>query len=430
AIQADTGAIGPWTKEFIFGNETSEDCLYLNVWTAAKASSERRPVLVFIHGGAFTGGSGEVAVYDGEELAKKGLVVVTINYRLGVLGFLAHPELTKESPHHSSGNYGLLDQLAALKWVQRNIGAFGGDAKRVTIAGQSAGAASVHYLIASPLARGLFHRAIAESGSSPHSGDARPREDAERDGARLAESKGARSLAELRAQPARELVSGGTFRFGPVVDGWFLPAGGPAILAQGKQNDVPTLTGVNADEGSASPTYGRASLEEYQKRVRDRFGEQSEEFLRLYPARSDAEAAQAEKESARHEDLVSQALWAEDRAKTAKTRTFLYYFDRVIPWPRHPEYQAFHTSEVPYVFRNLKMLDRPWEPADWKTADLVSSYWVHFATKGDPNGPGLPEWPAFNPGAPKVMRLDDRPAPIPLPEVGRTDLLRNLLKRE
>jgi para-nitrobenzyl esterase len=431
AMQANTGAFGPWTKEFIFGNEVSEDCLYLNVWTAAKTADAKRPVLVYIHGGAFTGGSGEVAVYNGEELAKKGLVVVTINYRLGVLGFFAHPELTKESDHSASGNYGLLDQVAALQWLQKNIAAFGGDPDNVTIAGQSAGAASVHFLTASPLAKGLFHRAIAQSGSGVGRGPTRTREVAEQEGLRFAKEKGADTLEKLRALSAKDVMTsapgGSPFRFGPVVDGWFLPEDVTAIFAKRKQNDVPTLTGLNADEGSFSPTYGKIKADAFQKQAQQRYRDRAETFLKLYPAASDEETGQAQKASERDQGLVSMALWAENRAKTASTKAYLYYFSRVIPWPQHPEFGAFHTSEVPYVFHNLKLLDRPWESADRKLADMVSSYWVNFATRGDPNGSGLPRWPAFDAKNIRYMQLDAQPAPISLPEKPKRELFTEVL---
>jgi len=242
----------------------------------------KRPVLVWIYGGAFTGGSTAVAVYDGETLARKGLVVVTVNYRVGVLGFLAHPELTKESDGKASGNYGLLDQIAALAWVRRNIAAFGGDPTRVTICGQSAGAASVHILTASPLAKGLFHQAIAQSGSGL--GDRFPTlPAAEAEGVKFAKAKGASSIQELRAMPVATLTAraeGAPFRSSPVMDGWLLPAQVRAIFAQGKQNDVATLTGWTADEGSYSQSYGKLTPQEFERDIRLRTGSLAIEFTK------------------------------------------------------------------------------------------------------------------------------------------------------
>ncbi len=384
----------PWTAEFMVQNQASEDCLCLNVWTAAKTESERRPVFVWIHGGAFAEGSGEVAVYDGAELAKKGLIVVTINYRLGVFGFLTHPELTKESSRNASGNYGLLDAVAALQWVQKNIAAFGGDPQRVTIAGQSAGASAVHGLTVSPLAKGLFHRAIAESGSGTGR-RYRKLADAEKDGVKFAESKSAPSIRELRAMAAEDLTGGG-MRFGPVVDGWFLPAEAAAIFAGGKQNDVPILTGLTADEGSASTTYGKLEADEFKKQVQERFGDLADEFMKLYPSDNDVQSGQSQKQSAREQGMISMRLWAAERSRTSKAKAWTYYFSRATPWPEHPQYGAFHTSEVPYVFGNFRLLDRPWEPIDRQLSATMMSYWVNFATTGDPNGKGLPHWPDFD----------------------------------
>ncbi len=403
----------PWTKEFMVQNEASEACLCLNVWTGAKAASEKRPVLVWIHGGGFVEGSGEIITYDGEELAKKGVVVVTINHRLGVFGFYTHPELTKESPQHASGNYGLLDIVAALQWVQKNIAAFGGDPSRVTIAGQSAGAVAVHTLTASPLAKGLFHRAIAESGSSLGR-RTRDLSDSEKDGVKWAETKGANSLKELRAKPAADLM-GGT-RSGPVVDGWFLPADTAAIFAQGKQNDVPMLTGLTADEGSSSPTYGKVKAEDFTKQVQQRFGAQADALLKLYPSNDQTQSGLSQKQSARDQGLVSMYLWATERAKTSKTKAYTYYFTRGIPWPEHPEFGAFHTGDVPYFFANLKHLNRPWETVDRKLSETASSYWANFAKTGNPNGKGLPNWPAFDAGQQVTMELGEKIGARPVAE--------------
>jgi para-nitrobenzyl esterase len=416
-IQVLARSRNPWTKEFMVQNQASEDCLCLNVWTAAKNASERRPVFVWIHGGGFTEGSGEVAVYDGQKLAEKGLIVVTINYRLGALGFLTHPELTREAGkifgHNVSGNYGLLDVIASLHWIQKNIAAFGGDPQRVTIAGQSAGAMAVHALTASPLARGLFHRAIAESGSSV-TRRTRSLSESETDGVKFAESKGAKSLSELRHLPAQELLNTNGVRFAPVVDGWFLPAEIPEIFAQGKQNDVPTLTGLTADEGSSAPTYGKVSAADFQKQVRERYGEMAEAFLRLYPSGNDLESAVAQKSSARDRGMVSMYLWASERARSSRANAWTYYFTRGIPWPEHPEFAAFHTAEVPYVFSNLHLLNRPWEMMDRQLSERMSEYWVNFATSGDPNSKGLPRWHPFNASANETMELGEKTGMRPI----------------
>jgi len=414
-VQNVAGSRPPWTEEFMHQGDVSEDCLYLNIWTAAQDAGEQRPVLVYIHGGGFSEGSGSVAVYDGEALAKKGLVVVTINYRLGLFGFLAHPELTAESGHDASGNYGLLDQVAALRWVQQNIAAFGGDPGNVTIAGQSAGAMSVYLLTASPRAKELFHRAIVQSGpgglasfglTSTRS-MARPLSEAEAGGAEFAKARNAASLQALRAMSVEDLTAaagGPPMRFGTVVDGYFLPDDLAAIYAEGAQNDVPLLTGFNADEASAFPGYGKATAEEFRRTSNERYGASADAFLALYPAGSDEEASQSQKASLRDVAAVATERLAAERARTAKTPAYLYYFERSIPWPERPEFGAFHTAEVPYVFNNLKYLDRPWEAVDRQLADAVSSYWVNFAATGNPNSEGFPTWAAFS-DAPRSMMV-------------------------
>ncbi|HYD84657.1 MAG TPA: carboxylesterase family protein, partial [Opitutus sp.] len=269
AMQADQRSYGPWTEEYMFRNEASEDCLTLNVWTPAQNAEERRAVFVWIHGGAYNSGSGEVLLYDGEGLAKKGVVVVTFNYRLNVFGFLAHPELTAESPHRASGNYGLMDQLAALRWVRENIAAFGGDRERITVGGQSAGAGALHHLLASPEARGLFHRAIAQSGPWRRSATSLPLAEAEAQGAAFAATIGAPTLAELRGLTAAELFvryEAQSARFRPIVDGWIVQEQVTAVHERGGQIDVPLLTGWTADEGSAQKGYGRSTVDEFTAR--------------------------------------------------------------------------------------------------------------------------------------------------------------------
>jgi len=413
-IQQKAGARLPWSEEFMVQNEISEDCLFLNIWTPAKKASDKLAVLVYIHGGGFTEGSGAIDVYDGEELSQKGIIVVTINYRVGVLGLLVHPELSAESPNHVSGNYGYLDQIAALQWVQENIANFGGDPERVTIAGQSAGASSVRALIISPLAKGLFQRAITESGSSyTGSGVSTSMADAEQRGLDFMASKGASSLAELRAMDPLDIfitAPGQTaVRFGSVVDNYVFTGSSMDVFAEGKQNDTPFMTGMNMSE----LRYG---------------GERNETYYGLYLEAAQGDTLKAEQTAAQEYSRLNAYLWIDYRAKTSNTNGYIYYFDRAIPWPEHPEFGAFHTGEVPYVFNNLKMLDRPWTDVDRMVADRMSSYWANFAMYGDPNGEGLPEWAPTSSDNKSVMRLGENMGMIPVTATEeRFDFLENQL---
>jgi carboxylesterase type B len=425
-MQTIVDAKKPWTYEFMAHGGTSEDCLYLNVWTAASSPAERRPVLIYIHGGANTEGSGSVPVYDGSGLASKGLVVVTINYRLGVFGFLAHRELTQESPYHASGNYALLDQIAAVKWVKANIAGFGGDPTRITVSGQSAGASAVRNLLVSPLAAGLFQRAIAESGVSL-GGAARTLALAESDGDRYARAKNAASIAELRALPAQQIamppVGGAPIRWGAIVDNYALPSSEADAFAAGRSNDVAVLTGTNRDEGGAVPQ-PTTTAEAFQKQAQQRYGDRAEAFLALYPAATDADAKLAQNASARDASRVTTSIWAMARAKTAKSPTFTYFWDHTLPGPDAARFGAFHTSEVPYAMNTLAFSDRPFTAEDRRIADMLSSYWANFAAKGDPNGAGLPHWPSVAERPDATMNVGDAFAPIPL--AGSADKLRLL----
>lgn len=425
-MQTIRGEHLPWTREFMAQYPISEDCLYLNVWTPAPIdASAKRPVLVWIHGGGLIEGAAAPPIYGGASLASHGIVFVSVNYRLGIFGFLAHPALTAESQQHASGDYGLLDLVAALQWVHRNIAAFGGDPDKVTIAGQSSGSTAVQLLIASPLGRHLFRAAIAESGADSDD----PRTDtlsaAESMGQQFAVTAGATSLAALRALPADAVLQAQvsaihqahSLHIRPVIDGWFLPGTVASIFAAHQQNDVPTLAGFNADEGSASPNYGHITAEEFLANAQRNFGPQAAKFLRLYPTSTDAEAQASEKAIARDEENVSVNLWAEQRERTSHTPAYTYYFTHAIPWPAHPEFAAFHSAEIPYALDNLGVLDRPWQPFDRSLALTLSSYWLNFVRTGDPNGAGLPLWPHATPDT--VMELGDHPGarPIASPQV-------------
>jgi carboxylesterase type B len=416
----------PWTYEFMAHGEVSEDCLYLNVWTPAASTDARRPVFVYIYGGGNVEGSGSIPAYDGEGLASKGLVVVTFNYRVGVLGFFAHPDLSKESAYHASGNYGLLDQIAVVRWVHDNIAAFGGDPNRVTIAGQSAGAVAVHSLTASPLAKGLFQRAIADSGGGI--GGTRTMADQEADGVRFADAKKARAIADLRALPWQDVVVPVPgVRFAPLPDGYALPSTVRQVFASGKQNDVPMLTGINADEGGAVPQPA-TTLDAFQRDAKQRYGDMAAEFLSLYPAATDEEAKRAQNDSARDRGRATLYFWAQERAKTARTNVFTYFWTHVLPGPDAAQYGAFHTSEVPYVLNTLSMSARPFTPKDHQVAGTLSSYWVNFATTGDPNGKGVPPWPAVSADTAQTMEVGAEFRPIPIAgSPARVDFFRRVL---
>jgi para-nitrobenzyl esterase len=410
----------PWTYEFMTHTSISEDCLYLNVWTGARAAGEKRPVYMYIHGGGNTEGSGAVPVYDGEGLAKKGVIVVTVNYRLGIFGFFTHPELTKESDVHSSGNYALLDLIAALHWIHDNIAAFGGDPNRVTIGGQSAGASNTHSLVASPLAKGLFHGAIAESGSSVNGlglMNARTLADQEQVGVKFAEAKGAHSVADLRKMSWQEItapVQGLTARFSTVVDGYVQPMPAGEMFAQGKQNDVPTLTGCNKDDMGGGNPHPNTNAQQFQSQAQQRYADLAAAFLKLYPSATDDEARASYNESAWDSMRTSMYMWSVNRAKTAKTKAYTYYWDHTLPGPDADQYGAFHTSEVPYAMNTLYMSDRPLTDTDRKIADTVSSYFANFIRTGDPNGKGLAHWPSTTEQPATTMEIGDKDAPIPV----------------
>ena len=374
------------------GATASEDCLYINVWTAAKSPEERRPVFVWTYGGGFTGGSGSQDWYDGAALAKKGLVVVNYNYRLGVFGFFAHPELTAESEHHASGNQGMLDFLAALKWVQENIEGFGGDPNNVTIAGESAGSIAVAAMLGSKLGDGLYNRAIGQSASFMGLNISRQptREQVEQAAVKAADGK---SLAELRALPTQEAAAQlRGVRAGISIDGYVIPKDLSLIYAAGEQNHVDVLVGSNHDEGTFGG-FGRVgTAEEFRESARKTYGDMADEFFKLYPADTDEQATASGLERSR--DLVAWNMrnWARDEQEEGKN-AYLYFFTRVSPG--NEERGATHTAELYYMFQNPP--PQGWDETDTRLSDQMSSYWANFAAKGDPNGPGLAGWPKYNP---------------------------------
>jgi len=387
--------------------------------------------MVFSYGGGFTGGAGSEPRYDGEALARHGAVVVTYNYRLGAFGWFAHPGLTKESGHNASGNYGLMDAVAALKWVQKNIASFGGDPRNVTIFGESAGGFQVAGMLASKEAKGLFHRAISESAGfmGIRIGRTMTLAQAEEAGSKIAADSGAKSLAELRAKSAEDIQRDLRGPASMIVDGWYLTDDLGTTFAQGKQNDADVLVGSNKDEGTFFPRQGNA--EQFLAQTRERFGDLTETFLKLYPAGSDAEANVAYLSSFRDELSWQMRQWALLHAKRGK-KAFVYYFTHEPPTaPGQPSRGATHTAELAYVFNNLLPATREWPQVDRTLAHHMSSYWVNFATNGDPNGKGLPVWPQYKDKATgRAMILGDTIEPEPALDTVRLTLFDQLYTKQ
>lgn len=410
----------------------SEDCLYLNVWTPSSAQ-KGLPVLVYFYGGGFVAGDGSEARYDGESMAAKGIVAVTVNYRLGVFGFMAHPELTKGSPHQASGNYGLLDQAAALKWVQQNIAAFGGDPKKVTIAGESAGSVSVSAQMASPLSRNLIAGAIGESGSLLGTLPAVPLSEGEKTGVEFARSVGANSLAQLRAMPAEQLLEAskkfGPFRFAMTVDGYFFPKSPYSIYEAGEQAHVPLLAGWNSEEMNYRMVMGneKPTKENFEKAVQKLYGNQSPEVLQLYNVSKDEDVEQVATDLASDRFIsFSTWKWADLQSKTGGKPVYRYIFSRPRPAmvasmgnatpglaggvvkdttakaaaPQMPPARgAVHSAEIEYAMGNLSSNKvYAWTNDDYKISKVMQEYFANFIKKGDPNAAGLPKWPAANAG--------------------------------
>jgi len=414
----------PQKPDELFGGpkETSEDCLYLNVWTAAQGDDEKRPVMMWIHGGGFVQGAGSLPSYGGLRLAQLGVVVVTINYRLGPLGFVAHPALTAESPNHTSGNYGLLDQILALKWVQENAAAFGGDPGNVTIFGESAGAVSVCTLMASPLARGLFHRAIAQSGAAPPRLRYRDRDDdrlksAESAGVelsrRLGVSDGPEALLALRALPSEALldaanlsvgIPGATTQQTLCIDGYVLTEAPGAAFAAGRQADVPFIAGTCADEGTIfTPRIPILTVRQFRGALTLVWGRNVQQALALYPVNSDTEVPKA-LATFLGDGFLCETRTACRNMVAIQPSTYRYQFSRIHPALATMGLGCFHGSEIPYVFG----VPPKWgfSPQDTRLSEQVMGYWTRFARTGDPNGEGVPEWPRYAADTDPYLVLD------------------------
>ncbi|MBE7172809.1 MAG: carboxylesterase family protein [Williamsia sp.] len=431
----------PLYSDMMFRSEgVNEDCLYLNVWTPAKTFSERLPVLVYFFGGGFRAGDGSEYRYDGESMARKGIVAVTVNYRLSVFGFFAHPELTKESAHHASGNYGLLDQSAALHWVQQNIAAFGGDPAKVTIAGESAGSFSVSAQMASPLSRNLIAGAIGESGSLLGLNAPTPLADAEKLGVQFAESLGAKSLADLRAIPAQQLLEAaekpGAGRFPVTVDGYFFPKSPLQIYTAGEQAHVPLLAGWNSEEGNYRSILGQdaPTLANYTQAMQKRYGDQSAAALKGYNASSDAEVEAIATKWASDQFIgYGTWKWCELQTKTGGKPVYRYFYARPRPITKLAKakllieagvsagkdsiiaanrvaanHGASHSAEIEYALGNLPTNHvYDWQSEDFTISAVMQAYFANFIKTGNPNGTGLPLWPAASGSGPVgVMNID------------------------
>ena len=400
----------PLFGDMVFRSQgISEDCLYLNVWAPPHGADGKLPVLVYFYGGGFIGGDGSEYRYDGASLAERGIVTVTVNYRLDVFGFLALPALAAESPHHATGNYGLLDQVAALRWVHRNIAAFGGDPDKVTIGGESAGSMSVSALMASPLSRGLMQRAIGESGALLGNLKPRPLALAERQGVAFVRHVGARSPTQLRAMPAAKLIAAcgdpGMPEFGPTVDGWFLPRSPQLIYEAGEQAHVPLLVGSNSGEGSYTALLkdNPPTPANYRAAVEREFGTHANEALDLYPARSETGVKASGNALAGDRFIAfSTWRWMHLQQKTGDAPVYYYWFDKARPAKRDgsagPDEAAVHSGEIEYALGNLATNHvYAWTAADREVSATMEGYFANFIKTGNPNGPGLPHWPAAAP---------------------------------
>ncbi|SEJ32586.1 carboxylesterase/lipase family protein [Frateuria terrea] len=408
----------PLFGDMVFrSNGMSEDCLYLNVWTPARDAQAALPVLVYFYGGGFAGGDGSENRYDGASLASRGIVTVTINYRLGVFGFLALPELAAESPAHASGNYGLLDQNAALRWVKANIARFGGDPKRITIGGESAGSISVNAHMASPMSRGLIAGAIGESGALIAPIAPQPQAEAQKQGTAFMRKAGATTLAALRAMPAAALLAASAApaqEMDPDIDGLFLTEPPAATFARGDQAGVPLLLGSNTQEGFYPNLLGKLppTPANYRAAITRIFGDQADRALALYPGRDQAQVERSATDLAGDLFIAhSTWRWMDLQRRTADAPVYFYLFARPRPAKRHPspgerpDPGAVHSGEIEYALGNLD--SNPvyaWTPADHKVSRVFEGYVEHFIKTGNPNGHGLPAWPAVSKAGGPVAR--------------------------
>jgi para-nitrobenzyl esterase len=429
--KADAFAPGCMQAANSMGNSSpvSEDCLYLNVWTPAKTTDEKLPVIYWIHGGGFSGGSTSTPMYDGTGFAKKGVVLVSVAYRLGPFGFMAHPELSRESGS-GSGTYGISDMILGLKWVKENIARFGGDPSSVTIFGHSAGGAAVSLLAASPVAKDLFHRVICMSG-----GTFGPLLTSNQTGAgmrlpalKMAESRGEEFLNQLgvddikaaRALSAEDIQKGitggmGGMRFQPVAEGYVIPSDLYSLYESRRFNDTPVLLGNTSEEGASMGGARNVTPEAFEQQVRSQYGSHADVILSAYPHSTDAEATKSSRDLRQSASAWNTWTWARLQSRTGTGKAFNYIFDY---HPDRPDVGSGHGSDVPFAFQTLGggRQDGP-DPEALELSDMISSYWINFAKSGDPNGPDLPEWPAFTENDQKVMLFDAAPSARPVPKL-------------
>lgn len=406
----------------------SEDCLYLNIWTPATTSTQKLPVLVYFYGGGLVAGDGSEYRYDGESMARKGIVAITVNYRLSVFGFFSHPELTKESPHHASGNYGFLDQNAALQWVQQNIAAFGGDPKKVTIAGESAGSFSVSAQMASPLSKNIIAGAIGESGSLLGTSAPTSLSEAEQRGVRFSSAVNASSLAALRAMSANEILEAtakqGIPRFGAIVDGYFLPKPPVEIYAAGQQAHVPLLVGWNSEEDNYRSILeqNKPTIENYTKALQRLYGAKANDVLKVYNPTTDQDV-EAVATALASDRFIAYGTWkwSDMQSKTGGKPVYRYWYLRPRPLTRaqvnagadanaaksQQAKGAAHSAEIEYALGNLptnRVFD--WQAEDYKISEIMQAYFANFIKTGNPNGIALPVWPAIQGNNVQVMHID------------------------
>ncbi|MEY3920577.1 MAG: hypothetical protein RL634_338 [Bacteroidota bacterium] len=395
-----------WSEEYLIPTEPiSEDCLYLNVWTSNQENKKKKPVLVWIYGGGFSSGGSACPIYDGEAFAREDIVFVSINYRVGIFGFYAHHEIDENNDGLGSGNFGILDQIEALKWVKKNIANFGGDPENVTIAGQSAGSMSVNCLVATPLAKGLFNKAIAESGANFTRGNT-SKDQAVEASDKYAILFGKSTLEEMRKIPAEELLKKTSGIRGIYVDGIVLPEHVLDIFLNKNENKVMLLTGWNQDEGISMGKPKDAAS--FTNEMKVQYKANAEKLLNFYPGRSDQEAAASQKNLARDMTFGMQNFAWSNIAVENGSKVFVYRFKKLVPEDKEgSKYSAFHTGEVPYAYNNLKFVNRPFTNADHALVKTMSQYWINFIKTGNPNGNQLPSWPLYTKEGKNIMIFDE-----------------------